>query len=771
MRAGTQPEDIFAEPGEHAADRPVKASIRRATDLTSVLVLKHDQLFMLSDAFGDIRQDHRGLGLYQGDTRMLSLFEMQLNGSRAVILRTGSAAAYHSTLQLTNPDMLPDRDGDESEKVLRRHQLGIVRDRFIAGGFVERIHVDNFTTRTERATLTLAFDADFADIFEVRGFERHMPGERLPNEGDGGHVELSFLGRDGSTRRTHVLLSPPMAPLRPEAHVHPTGELSVRGGGTAELAKLPDHGPVLLVREWQLAPGGKQTLEVRVWSEVVAGRSRPRRRAAPDPPPLDLAQVEAMHRAWRQSSSTISTPHLFARRALSRAVDDLRLLINSGPGDGERYVAAGVPWFSCLFGRDSLITALQLLAVRPRVAQETLEVLARLQAQETDDLRDAQPGKILHELRTGELARSGEIPHSPYYGSVDATPLWLMLLNEYHRWTGDDELVDRLWPNALAALRWIDEFGDPDGDGFVEYMRQSPNGLLNQGWKDSGDSMRHQDGRLGEPPIALVEVQAYVYAARLGLARLCRLRGEDDLASREESRASELQQRFEEAYWMEEAGTYALALDRHKRQVDGISSNAGHALWCGIASPSRAASVARVLTGPDMWSGWGIRTLASSTVGYNPVGYHVGTIWPHDNAICAAGFARYGLSDEARQVTGVMLEATSHFRNARLPELFCGFDRSSSPLPVPYPVACSPQAWAAGSLFQMLSASLGMRPDAGAHRLEFVAPSLPEWLPELHIDNLRVGDAMVDLSFAARDGSVPVHIRHRTGDLDIIVRL
>jgi glycogen debranching enzyme len=418
-----------------------------------------------------------------------------------------------------------------------------------------------------------------------------------------------------------------------------------------------------------------------------------------------------------------------------------------------------------------VISALQSLSVRPQLARETLLVLARLQSTETDDWRDAQPGKILHELRTGELAAVGEIPHSPYFGSVDVTPLWLILLGEYERWTADRGLVDRLWPNALACLRWMDEYGDQDGDGFVEYERRSPRGLLNQGWKDSVDANRHRDGTLARAPLALVEVQAYVYRARLSLARLARLRGDAGLAAAQEQAAERLRAAFEAAFWMEDAGTYALALDGSKRRVDAVGSNPGHALWCGIVSPDRAARVASSLMAPDMWSGWGIRTLSSAMAGYNPIGYHIGSVWPHDNAICAAGLLRYGYSEEASRISAALLESTIYFRDSRLPELFCGFDRAGSPYPVPYPVACSPQAWAAGSLFQLLQAMLGLEPDADARELRLVNPSLPEWLPQVRLHDLRVGDAVVDLLFRRSESSTGVDVLRRTGDLAVLVRV
>ncbi len=768
------PDDMFADkaPAQHV-------HVQRATDLTGVHVLKHDEDFLLSDAFGDVQDDRRGLGLYHGDTRVLSLYVVRVNGVRPVVLRAGSAASYRTTIQLTNPDLLHPQLANGGEIVLRRHSLGIVRERVLSHGLVERIRLDNFTGGPERARLTLLLDADYADIFEVRGVVRARRGERLPNEGSGERLSLGYRGLDGRTWHTHVWLSPSLAPLDPRTRVQATGELSSEEGAPTSVERIPESGMVLLERDWTLPPGGHETLEVRVWAEVDEPAAAGRRRspssavappAPPGPPAFDEQEPAAAHRAWRSGSATIETSHLFAERAMSRALTDLRLLLNSGPGEVERYLAAGVPWFSCLFGRDSIIASLQLLAVRPDVAAQTLSILARLQAHKVDEWRDAQPGKILHELRGGELARAGEIPHTPYYGTVDATPLWLMLLDEYHRWTNDDQLIDRLWPNALAALRWIEEFGDADGDGFVEYERQSKRGLANQGWKDSWDSIRNRDGTLGQPPIALVEVQGYVYAARLGLARLARLRGEAELAQRQEEAAEALRQRFEEEFWMPDVGVYALALDGRKRQVNAVASNAGHALWCGIASPSRAASVAGVLTGEGMWSGWGIRTLSSETVGFNPIGYHLGTIWPHDNGICAAGFARYGLHDAARKVAGAMLEASSHFRDARMPELFCGFERAGSPLPVPYPVACSPQAWAAGALYHLVSSMLGMRPDARAKRLDLVAPSLPEWLPDLRLRNLRVGEAVADLAFTG-DGTISVEVLRRSGELDVVVRL
>jgi glycogen debranching enzyme len=479
----------------------------------------------------------------------------------------------------------------------------------------------------------------------------------------------------------------------------------------------------------------------------------------------------AAYHAWTRGTTSVATDHELFNRTIGRSVADLRLLMNDGPAEGERYVAAGIPWFAALFGRDSIITALQMLAFRPQLAVETLEVLASLQATEVDDFRDAEPGKILHELRVGETARARELPHSPYYGSVDSTPLWLILLGATYEWTGDRGLVDRLWPNALAALRWIDEWGDRDGDGFVEYERRSPRGLLNQGWKDSGDAIRDRHGRESRAPIALAEVQGYVYDAKLRMAALATIRGETGLTDRLTREAAQLQGRFEEAFWVDDQRYYAMALDGDKRQADAIGSNAGHCLWSGIVSPGRARDVADRLLGPGMFSGWGIRTYASGQPGYNPFGYHTGTVWPHDTSLAAAGLKRYGFQEEANRLVGHVFEASQHFTEFRLPELFCGFDRETAPMPVPYPVACSPQAWSAGAVFLFLQTMLGLRGHADANELELLRPNLPDWLGKVTVTNLRIGEASVDLLFHRWRGTTSAEVLRKVGDLSLTIRL
>ncbi|CAN5447863.1 amylo-alpha-1,6-glucosidase [soil metagenome] len=747
--------------GEPAGTDGAFNGVHLATDLADVVMLKHNRLFLLTDPFGDIPPDGRSLGLYHGDTRFLSRYELRIDGTRPAIVRTGTGGSYSSTIQLSRPEQV--RDGGqtlEADPESSDQWAEITRSRLLAGGFRERISVCNLLPRARHVALELKVDADYADIFEVRGLVREQRGQRLPTRASPQGAAYAYRGVDGGLRRTHLRLSQP-------AQVTDDGR-------TLRLACLLDAG-----ESW--------TVEVSIWTETIApdeavqppatgiaasgpgGLPVKSSASAWSLPPIDEAEPASAHCAWAARSTAVLTSHPALSRSLHRALTDLRVLVNPGPRDGERYIAAGIPWFSALFGRDSLITSLQLLSVRPDVAAQTLQILGRLQAHEIDDWRDAQPGKILHELRTGELARTGEIPHTPYYGTVDATPLWLILLGEYERWTADRALVDRLWPNALAALDWIDRHGDIDGDGFVEYLRRSDRGLANQGWKDSVEANRYRDGRLARGPLALVEVQAYVFAARLAVARLARLRGEEAFALHQEAAAAQLRDRFEAAFWMEDAGTYALALDADKRQVDAVGSNAGHALWCGIASPERAERVARSLTGPDLWSGWGIRTLSERMTGYDASGYHIGSIWPHDNATIAAGLARYGLRREATRIWGALLEVAAALPDAGLPELFCGFTRGESLVPVPYPVACQPQAWAAGALFQVIGSMLGLEPDASRGMLEVRFPVLPEWLSDIRLENLRVGAATIDLGFSRTGASTSVRELRRVGDLAVAI--
>jgi glycogen debranching enzyme len=743
---------------------PVVRPIVKATDLGSVQVLKQGNLYLLTDQFGDVHPDTRGLGLYAGDTRRVSCSILRVGGERPVLLQASAGENYHGAIQLTNPRMERNlRDKVRPEETLASQKLGIGRHRVLTGDvFEERVRIVNYAEEAEDVELELELAADAADIFEVRGWVRPERGRHLPVAMRHDRVTFRYDGLDGRRLATLLAFSEPATDF---------------GAVDPEVAGSANAGWVRLGWSWRLASGEARELR---WVTWTADRPAPPQGDGTaerdevlflETPRVSDDAVAASYHAWGRSIAEIRTDNELFNLAIARSASDLRLLINDGPGADDRYIAAGVPWFTTLFGRDAIIASLQALAVRPQLAVETLDVLAALQATTEDPDRDAEPGKILHELREGEMSRSGEIPHRPYYGTVDATPLWLVLLGATYDWTGDRELVERLWPHALRALEWIDRFGDRDGDGFVEYGRRTSGGLVNQGWKDSHDAIRDRKGRLAAAPIALAEVQGYVFDAKRRTAGLARVRGDEALAARLDDEAEALRRRFEEAFWVDDLGFYAMALDRDKRQADAVSSNPGHCLWSGIVAPDRAGRVVERLMAPDMFSGWGIRTYASAQPGYNPIGYHLGTVWPHDVSLVAAGFKRYGHQDEANRLVGRVFEASQHFPDFRLPELFCGFDRDASPVPVPYPVACSPQAWAAASMFLFVETMLGLRPHAERGELELVHPELPDWLGKVTISNLRVGDGTVDLLFHRWRGGTSAEVLRKSSDLDVTIRI
>jgi glycogen debranching enzyme len=722
---------------------PLNEPVEKATDLGSVQVLKHGNMYLLTDQFGDIHSDSRGLGLYLGDTRILSCAVLRIGGVRPVLLQGSMGGNYRGTIHLTNPSI--DRNPDTKmrpEEALPGRKLGVTRDRLVGGDvYSERIRIVNHSEHDEELDLHLELADDGADIFEVRGYPRAHRGQAGPTAVARDRITFTYDGVDGRRRHTHVTFSSP-----PDGVEDPRQAAGPRLGGAVRAS-------------WTIAlePGGRTEITWRIWSTDESAATQdpgsppvvdtPVSRLFPAAPHIDAAEGAEAYAEWAVESTTVSTDHELFNLTLNRSLNDLRLLLNDGPGDGEHYVAAGVPWFTTLFGRDSIITALESLAFRPQIAIQTLTILADRQATELDADHDAEPGKILHELRTGEMARSEELPFTPYFGSIDSTPLWLILLGATFDWIGDRALVDRLWPNALAALEWIDRYGDRDGDGFVEYGRRAQRGLYNQGWKDSADSIRDRDGRESVPPIALAEVQGYVFAAKRAMARLATMRGEHELARRLVDESDALRTRFDEAFWMPDVGYYAMALDADKNQASALSSNPGHCLWSGIVSPERARPTADRLLEPGLFSGWGVRTYAAGQPGYNPIGYHTGSVWPHDTAIVAAGMKRYGFHDDVNLLTGSVFEAAQRFPDFRLPELFCGFPRERSPMPVPYPVACSPQAWSAGASFLILQTMLGIEAHADRRELELQRPHLPSWLGKVTMSNLRIGDAQVDLLF------------------------
>jgi glycogen debranching enzyme len=750
-QAATADDVRWIEPG------PVE--IHKATDLGSAQVLKHVNLFLLTDQFGDIHPDSRGLGLYLGDTRILSSAVLRVSGVRPVLLQGSMGGNFRGTIHLTNPtvDRNPDAKMRPGEPLAGR-KIGISRERLLSGDALrERVRIVNHSEHDERFDLELALAADAADIFEVRGYPRAGRGTNLPVAVTEGRLTFRYDGVDRERIYTHVAFSEPPSEI----------EATAAGG--------PASGWLRTRWTIDLEPGGRSDVTWLVWSTRRPVAASDEVDPAPDlfpmPPAVTADDGLAAYQSWTRGSTAVATDHELFNLTLSRGLSDLRLLVNEGPRHGERYVAAGIPWFGALFGRDAVITAIELLAFRPQLAIETLGVLAERQATVLDEAHDAEPGKILHELRTGEMARTGELPFTPYYGSADSTPLWLILLGATFDWTGDRELVDRYWSHALAALEWIDRWGDRDGDGFVEYARRTERGLYNQGWKDSADAIRDRRGREAVPPIALAEVQGYVFDAKLRMAGLARVRGEPDLAERLEREAEEIRRRFESAFWVDDQRYYAMGLDRDKRHADALGSNAGHCLWAGIVTSDRAREVADRLLEDSLYSGWGVRTYGAGQPGYNPIGYHTGTVWPHDTALIAAGLKRYGFHEEANRLIGSVFEAAQRFPEFRLPELFCGFDRDTSPVPVPYPVACSPQAWAAGATFLFLQTMLGIRAHAERAELELVRPHLPDWLGKVTLTNLRVGDAAVDLLFHRWRGTTSAEVLRKVGDVSVTIRL
>ncbi|MFL5799504.1 MAG: glycogen debranching N-terminal domain-containing protein [Actinomycetota bacterium] len=712
------------------AEQPQRRHVP-AVDIRDVQVIKHGRSFLLCDERGDIPAGNdAALGLYHHDTRFLSRLELTCGEVRPLVLHSSVARNYTQVVELAYPLRVRGDDGRE-----RKENLSLSRHRILGNTLIDRLHLQNFGTIDRELRLTLDFEADFLDIFEVRGMDREQRGQVQAPRVQRHQVELAYRGLDGVERSTIIRFSPQPTELGP--------------GSAAFEVTVP--------------PGGEAEVIVEVQPRV--GDAQPVRR------PLREAreQLEREYTTWRKRCTRFHTSNSQLSMFLDRAVLDIRMLL-SEDDEGRPYLDAGVPWYSALFGRDSLITAYECLMVNPDLAWATLRRLAAFQGRTEDPDREEQPGKILHELRIGEMAGAGEVPHTPYYGAVDSTPLWLMLLASAFAWTGDREALEELWPNAQACLEWIDRYGDRDGDGFVDYERTAPRGLENQGWKDSHDAVVHPDGSLARTPIALVEVQGYVYNAKLRTAETARALGDDGLADRLEKEAADLKERFNREFWMEKEGYYALALDGEGRQVATISSNPGHALWTAIADDDKAARVARKLLSPALSSGYGIRTLADRQVPYDPIGYHTGSVWPHDCALIAHGLKRYGFDREAMKVIDQLSTAGAHFPLARFPELFCGFSREQVPEPVQYPVACRPQAWAAGAPLLMLRSYGGITADAPNGVLYIHRPNLPAWLDQIEVLGMRVGEARVDLTFTRTKGVTAVQVPRKEGDLEVLIR-
>jgi glycogen debranching enzyme len=710
------PDDAIAEtpfyiPATGAATRP-----RRT--------LKYGDTFAVVDTNGDIGASAGDAdGLFHNDTRFVSHLELLVNGQAPLLLGSNLRDDNSQlSIDLTNPDFYVD-----GRIVLQKDLLHISRTIFLwRGAAYQRLAVHNHGDRSIALSLSILYRSDFADLFEVRGLRRARRGSATQRTLGADRALLLYTGLDGGARSTTLTFDPPPTKLG-------AGEASYR---------------------LELAPGEMQPIF------LVVGCNQPVEHR-PASFTKGLLTARRQLRDATRDATTIETSNALMNEILCQAAADLQMLTTDTP-EG-RYPYAGIPWYSTTFGRDGLITALQMLWVDPGLAEGVLRRLAAYQASQEDPLSDAQPGKILHEMRGGEMAALQEVPFGLYYGSVDATPLFVLLAGLYAERTNDLQTIAALWPAIERALAWVDGPGDRDGDGFIEYQRASERGLANQGWKDSYDAIFHADGRLAEGHIALAEVQGYVFAAKTTIARVARRLGRIDEARRLEAAAQQLAQRFEAAFWCPDLGTYALALDGDKQPCRVRTSNAGQLLFTGIVPADRAAGVAAGLLQPSFFSGWGIRTVAKGEARYNPMSYHNGSVWPHDNALIALGLARHGLKGAVAQLFKGLFDAATYMDLRRLPELFCGFHRQPDRGPTLYPVACSPQAWASATPFSLIEASLGLELDPQHHEVRFRNPGLPPFLDEVILRNLRLGDASADIKVRRHGDDVSLEILRTRG--------
>jgi glycogen debranching enzyme len=713
----------------------VKATSALADDRTRVL--KYGDTFAVLNRYGDIEPIGYGqFGLFHSETRHLSRMTLQLNQQTPMLL-SSTIRDDNAFLAVDMTNFDTSTIGTKTENGLPRETIHLFRSKFLdKASCYEQIRLINYGLGPLQVTLSFQFESDFADIFEVRGTKRVKKGQRLTDTLEGDTVILSYLGLDNVSRKTRLAFTPRPRLLNPRQARY----------------------------EFTLEPKQEQSVFVTVSCE----------RAAVEVTIVPYSSAfEHLHHRYaneRLHTCEISTSNKRVNAWLKRSNADLRMLTDGNP-EGE-YPYAGVPWFATVFGRDGIITALETLWIAPHIAKSVLQYLADEQATEEIPEQDAEPGKILHEMRRGEMAALKEVPFGRYYGSVDSTPLFVLLAGAYFLRTGDRQFLASIWPNLQAALRWIDVYGDADNDGFVEYARRTDRGLVQQGWKDSNDSVFHANGLIAEPPIALCEVQAYTYAAKRAAAMLASEFGENDYSLKLNLEADSLQQRFEEKFWCEEISMYALALDGKKQQCKVRSSNAGQTLFCKIGTAEHAGKVCDQLMSTPLFSGWGIRTIGSGERRYNPMSYHNGSIWPHDNALIGLGLSLYGFQHAVAAVLNGLYEASLHVDLHRLPELFCGFHkRTDSSGPTLYPVACAPQAWAAGAPYLLLQACLGINVKAPERQIVFTNPILPPNIEEVRLENLGINDAECDVIVHRYSSGVSVDILRKQGDIEVIKAL
>ncbi|MDB9449701.1 amylo-alpha-1,6-glucosidase [Dolichospermum circinale] len=710
------------------------------------ITVKDDDLFLVTDTMGNISDCYLygstpSMGMFCRDTRFLSRLELQIEGRSPILLSSNADKGFALSVLCTNPDL---------ENLFKADTVGIRRELVLNGALFEEIEVANYNTTSIVFELSLSFDADFVDLFEVRGHHRQKRGRLL---------HLNELTSD------HV------APSSPQTHKEESLTLAYQGLDASIMESLIQfqhlqptrfHGSTAV---WRIELASHETKKLGYRLNMFTDNQPSSTISAAS----TLGQAKAAElmeeQNWLQQITRISSDKSLFNRVISRAEQDIYLLLQSF--GKHKTVSAGVPWFSTLFGRDSIITASQTLMLNSKIAKETLILLAEYQGQTDNIWREEEPGKILHELRLGEMARCQEIPHTPYYGTVDATPLWLMLYAEYYSWTHDQETLEALWPNALAAMGWIDR--QLQETGYLSYARKSKGGLINQGWKDSGDCIVNRKGELAIGPISLCEVQAYVYAAKNRLAEIAKIQQRPDLEELWQTEARQLRAKFNQDFWLEDQDFCALALDGEGKPVDSISSNPGHCLNLGIFTSTKAYSVAERLRAADMFNGWGIRTLSSLSPAYNPMGYHTGSVWPHDNSMIGMGLRSLGLIDQSLELFQGLFNMTSQQPYQRPPELFCGYEMNGDNGPVQYPVACTPQAWATGSIFQLLQMMVNLVPDAQNNCLRIIDPALPESINNLSFHNLRVGGTILDLEFERIGSTTACRVAKKRGNLRVVI--
>lgn len=721
----------------------------------TTLTLKDDDLFLITDTLGNIAgllddsDTISSMGLFCRDTRFLSRLELQIEGRLPILLSSSAQKGFALSVLCANP-RISDRIPAET--------IGIQREIVINGALFEELTITNYSTEPVTFELSLSFDADFLDLFEIRGFDRSQRGRLLrrvqptPSPDNSSLTDRNHSSNPGALEvETDDPDAASFIPPRPILPYADPSELTMAYEGLDGAImeshiefrhRVPDivKGYTVI---WQIELGSHETEQLGYRLEMLTN-NRPVSRVNVPTTLMQAKAAELMEeQEWRASITQIRSDNRAFNQVIERAEHDIYLLRQTFAQG--KILSAGVPWFCTLFGRDSVIAASQTMILDPAIARETLMVLAHYQGKVDDDWREEEPGKILHELRLGEMARCQEIPHTPYYGTVDATPLWIMLYAEYYAWTHDRETLEKLWDNALAAMNWIDR--SCRETGYLSYNLRSKRGLKNQGWKDSGDCIVDRNGKQAVGPISLCEVQAYVYAAKVRLSEIARLKKRLDLADRWLEEAQDLKNRFNRDFWLANQDYCALALDGEGNPVDSITSNPGHCLSLGIFSPERAKSIAERLQAPDMFNGWGIRTLSRFSPAYNPMGYHIGSVWPHDNGLIALGLRSLGLVDQALELSQGLIDMTMQQPYQRPPELFCGYERNGEGGPVRYPVACSPQAWATGTVFQLLQMMVNMVPDAPGNHLRIIDPALPVSIHQLELKNLKVGSTILDLEF------------------------